>query len=159
MQSISMFKWRPFSGRKEVGSPSRTGEAAKRLHADYRAMVAEQLTGMGIPEDCVDLEVGASSKGDRVVYNVKIRVIRWERNTGMRLLVSLPALEARMRKTVAKSWLGSVSDFGGVWVHASSQLPAPEVERDSQWAISELQAFETLGEAAADRLRRDMRAA
>ena len=157
MQSIPMFKWPPFSGRKEARPTSApTNGAAKRLHADYRALAATQLHEMGIPKHCIDLDVGATAKSGRSVYNVKIRVIQWERSTGMRLLVSLPALEARMRKAIAASWLADVSDFGGIWVHASSQLPAPEVERDSQWAISELQAFDTFGEAAADRLRREL---
>jgi hypothetical protein len=155
-----MFNWPPFSrGNKSGTHQAHTTAAVKRLHAEYRALAMKQLGKLGIPEDCVDLDVGATSQQGRVAYNVKIRVVRWERNMGMRLLVSLPALETRMRKAVAASWLGGVSDFGGVWVHASSRLPGPEVERDSEWAISELQAFETQGEAAADRLRRDMRTA
>ena len=155
-----MLNWPLFSPRKKTRTHlAHMTAAAKRLHADYRALAMKQLGKIGIPEDCVDLDVGATSHAGRAVYNVKIRVVRWERNTGMRLLVSLPALEARMRKAVAGSWLGGVSDFGGVWVHASSRLPEPEVERDSEWAISELQAFDTHGAAAADRLRRDMRTA
>ena len=152
-----MFNW-PLIHRREKTRThqAHVAGAAKRLHADYRALAIKQLAMIGIAEDCFDLDVGATPQGERVAYNIKIRVVRWERNAGMRLLVSLPALEARMRKAVAGSWLGGVSDFGGIWVHASSRLPAPEVERDSEWAISELQAFASHGAAAADRLRRDM---
>lgn len=154
-----MFNWPPFPGRKEVRTDARaTAAAAKRICSEYRALAAKHLEQIGIPEDCVDLDVGITSQGGRTVCNVKIRVIRWHRNTGMRLLVSLPALEARMRKAVSESALASAADFGGIWVHASSRLPAIEVERDSEWAISELQAFETQGETAADRLRRSLRA-
>jgi hypothetical protein len=154
-----MFNWSPLFGRKAARShPRRTAASAIRLRTEYGALAARHLQQIGIPEDCVDLDVGITSQdGVRAVCNVKIRVIRWDRNTGIRLLVSLPALEARMRKAVANSSLASVSDFGGIWVHASSQLPAVEVERDSEWAISELQAFETQSETAADRLRREMR--
>jgi hypothetical protein len=155
-----MFNWSPLFGRSAGHAhPRRTAAMVKRLYSEYRALAARHLAQIGIPEDCVDLDVGITSHGNgRTVCNVKIRVIRWDRNTGIRLLVSLPALEARMRKAVANSSLASASDFGGIWVHASSQLPAVEVERDSEWAISELQAFETQSEAAADRLRRAMRA-
>lgn len=154
-----MFNWSPLFGRSAAGShPRRTPALVKRLHIEYRTLASRHLQKIGIPEDCVDLDVGITSHGNgRTVCNVKIRVIRWDRNTGIRLLVSLPALEARMRKAVANSSLASVSDFGGIWVHASSQLPALEVERDSEWAISELQAFETQSETAADRLRRELR--
>lgn len=155
-----MFNWSPLFGRSAAGShPRRTPALVKRLHTEYRTLAARHLQQIGIAEDWVALDVGITSHRDgRTVCNVKIRVIRWDRNTGIRLLVSLPALEARMRKAVANSSLASVSDFGGIWVHASSQLPAVEVERDSEWAISELQAFETQSATAADRLRRELRA-
>jgi hypothetical protein len=154
-----MFNWSPLFGRKAARThPGRTAAVQARLRSEYRALAAKHLLQIDIPEDCVDLDVGVTTHRDgRTVCNVKIRVIRWDRNTGIRLLVSLPALEARMRKAVSNSSLANASDFGGIWVHASSQLPAVEVERDSEWAISELQAFETQSEAAADRLRRDMR--
>ena len=155
-----MFNWLRSSGRKKAGThPGQAATAGKRLHSDYRELAEKHLRLIGVPDDCVDVDVGTTSHAGRSVYNVKIRVVRWDRHTGMRLLVSVPALESRLRKAVAQSGLGQVSDFGGVWVHASSRLPAPDVERDSEWAISELQAFETHGEAAADRLRRTMGAA
>ena len=154
-----MFNWLSFSRKETRGDARGTAAASKRLSAEYRALALRHLQQIGIPEDCVALDVGITSQGGRPVCNVKIRVIRWHRNTGMRLLVSLPALEARMRKAVSESPLANATDFGGIWMHASSRLPATEVERDSEWAISELQAFESVGEAAADRLRRDMRGA
>ena len=149
-----MFNWRFLSRQSPEG---RIRTAGKRLHAEYRSLVLEQLRQLGIPPDCVDVQVGTSPHEGRSVYNVKIRVIRWDRNTGMRLLVSVPALEARMRKAVAGGPLGGASAFGGIWLHASAQLPAGEVERDSEWAISELQAFESAGRTAGERLRRELR--
>lgn len=154
-----MFNLPLLSRRKKAVTQVLATGTAMRLHAEYRALAMKQLARIGVPQDCVDVEVGAMPQaGGRALYNVKIRVVRWERSTGMRLLVSVPALEARMRKAVRSSPLAAVSDFGGLWLHASSRLPGPEVERDSEWAVSELQAFETEGQAAADRLRRDMRA-
>jgi hypothetical protein len=151
-----MVHWRNFfRGRDARTSVGSTQVSSRDLHVEYESLVARHVRQLGIPAELFELDVGAKSFNGRNVYNCKIRLVRWNRSASLRLLVSLPLLEARIRKAVGESWLGEVSQFGGLWVHSSSALQGAEVEGDSQWAISELQLFDNAGALAADRLRRD----
>ena len=51
-----------------------------------------------------------------------VRLVRWEHTSAVRLLLSIPLLEARIRKTVRATWLADYSHFAGLWLHASDEL-------------------------------------
>lgn len=152
-----MIDWRNLFQRKQVRTiVGSTQMASGNLHAEYHELVAKHLRQLGIPPNSFELDVGSRALQGRTAYNVKIRLVRWDRSASLRLLVSLPLLEAKVRKAVAANWLGEVSQFGGLWLHSSSTLAAEEVAQDSEWAISELQLFDSAGAVAADRLKREM---
>jgi hypothetical protein len=150
--------WRNlFSGRGDRARDDYAQPSGRELQKEYVELVTEQLRRIDVPADCVHLDVASKLINGRNVFNVKIRLVRWHRTATLRLLVSLPLLEARTRKAVTTSWVGEVSQFGGLWVHSSATLSVAEVEQDSEWAISELQLLDTHGAVAADRLRKDAR--
>jgi hypothetical protein len=51
-----------------------------------------------------------------------VRLNVWERESGLRLLLGLPVLEGRVRKSVRSTWLADLSHFGGLWLHVSERL-------------------------------------
>ena len=51
-----------------------------------------------------------------------VRIFAWERRPALRLLLGLPLLERKIRKTIRAHWVAEVSHFGGVWLHASERL-------------------------------------
>ena len=57
-----------------------------------------------------------------MVYVGMLRLVKWDRFSGLRMLVGLPLLEAKLRRMVRNLWLGEVSHFSGLWLHSSEQL-------------------------------------
>ena len=51
---------------------------------------------------------------------------------------ALPLLESKIRKMVRSLWLGEVSHFGGLWLHASEQLQATEAMTELRQLILQL---------------------
>lgn len=134
--------------------PADSQPPGEDIRGEYRALLASELRQIGVPPDCVHLEVGQKLLDDgRQLCNVKLRIVRWDRDAVLRLLVRLPLLEARTRRAVGASWLAEASQFAGIWLHSSGALPVDQIERDSEWAISELQLVDGGGATAAQRLR------
>ncbi len=112
-----------------------TGAIGEGLEIEYQRLVATQFRRLGIHEDCVNIEVrrvGHGPHGFDVLVGM-IRLHRWERTSGLRLLIGLPLIESRVRKLVRSTWLADYSHFGGLWVHASEHLhedPATEELRE-----------------------------
>ena len=94
------------------------------LPAEYGKLVGATLMRWGISEGCASLEiksVGEAADG-RQTFVALIRVLAWEEQAGLRLLIGLPLLEKKIRKEIRAHWIGEVSDFGGLWLHASENL-------------------------------------
>ena len=72
------------------------------------------------------------------IYGGMMRLTRWQRDSALRVLLGLPLLEAKIRKMVRSLWLGEVSHFGGLWLHASEQLTSTEAMTELRLLILQL---------------------
>jgi hypothetical protein len=94
------------------------------LEVEYHGLIANQFRRWGLAPGCVSVEVrlvGRAPDGFDVFVGM-VRLGRWERTSALRVLLGLPLLEAKVRKTVRATWLADCSHFGGLWLHASEQL-------------------------------------
>lgn len=101
------------------------------LESEYQTLIAAQFRRWGISQTCVTIEV--KTVGQHEGYDVfvgMVRLSRWERISSLRVLIGLPLLENKIRKSVRASWLADYSHFGGLWLHASEQIGAPGELRD-----------------------------
>jgi hypothetical protein len=96
----------------------------KGLEAEYESLILNQLQRWGITEPGITLEVRQLGKAPDglEVYAGMVRLARWERDPALRMLLGLPLLETKIRRLVRSVWIGEVSHFGGLWLHASEQL-------------------------------------
>ncbi|TWO68396.1 hypothetical protein FN976_22435 [Caenimonas sedimenti] len=94
------------------------------LEVEYQTLIAQQFRRWGIATGCVTIEVrqiGRAPDGFDVFVGM-VRLAQWDRPSALRVLLGLPLLEAKVRKTVRATWLADFSHFGGLWLHASEQL-------------------------------------
>lgn len=94
------------------------------LEVEYQTLIATQFRRWGISNNCVTIEVrqiGRAPDGYDVFVGM-VRLAQWDRISGLRVLLGLPLLEAKVRKMVRATWLADFSHFGGLWLHASEQL-------------------------------------
>lgn len=101
------------------------------LETEYQTLIANQFRRWGIAPTAVTIEVkkiGAHEGFD--VFVGMVRLERWERTSALRVLLGMPLLETKIRKTVRASWLADFSHFGGLWLHASEQMEVPGELRD-----------------------------
>ena len=68
-----------------------------------------------------------------------LRVVKWDRESALRLLLGLPTLEQRVQRAVHASLLGDIAHFRGVWVHASSRLHCSEAAGELNAALFQLE--------------------
>lgn len=110
----------------EVSPSSSAAQAGDGLEREYQGLITTQFRRWGITETAVTVDVRPLGKAhDGLdVYVGMVRLAHWERTPGLRLLLGLPMLETKIRKTVRSLWIGEVSHFGGLWLHASEQLHA-----------------------------------
>ncbi len=102
------------------------------LETDYQGIIAAHFRRFGVSNSCVTIEVkkiGQAPDGYDVFVGM-VRLMRWERNSALRLLLGLPLLESKIRKTVRSTWLADYSHFTGLWLHTSDQLQVPEELRE-----------------------------
>jgi len=126
------------SAEQTIYSSQLAGEGLER---EYEEIVRSQLVKLGVPLETVEVEVrtaGAMQDG-RAIYLGMVRLSKWNPRTSMRLLVALPLLEVKTRQSLETTWLVDVSHFGGLWVHASSNLRTGEVMGDIRDAITRLE--------------------
>lgn len=119
------------------GSSQLPGEG---LEPEYEEIIRAQLARLGVPLDTVAVEAsaaGATPEG-RNIYVGMVRLTKWEPATSLRLLMALPLLELKTRQSLETSWLTDVSQFGGLWAHASSALRTSEVLGEIRDAIMQL---------------------
>ena len=132
---------------KEAASRERAdyGSAAEGLEIEYQRLVTTQFRRLGIHEDCVTIDVrriGHGPHGFDVLVGM-VRLHRWERTSGLRLLIGLPLIESRVRKLVRSTWLADYSHFGGLWLHAAEHLheePGTEELRELLMTLTPPQA-------------------
>lgn len=94
------------------------------LEVEYQSLIAQQFRRWGISPNCVTVEVrkiGQAPDGFDIFVGM-VRLEQWERTSGLRLLLGLPLLEAKVRKNARSTWIADFSHFGGLWLHASEQL-------------------------------------
>lgn len=98
------------------------------LEAEYRELITGHFSRWGIHADCVTIEVKKSgqSQDGFDVFVAMVRLIKWERHSCLRLLLGLPMMESKIRKTVRATWLADYSHFAGMWLHASESLQVPD---------------------------------
>jgi hypothetical protein len=111
-------------GRDTEVNPSSAGTTGQGLEAEYEGLISTQFRRWGITDTAVTVDVRPLGKAhDGLdVYVGMVRLAHWERTPALRLLLGLPMLETKIRKTVRSLWIGEVSHFGGLWLHASEQL-------------------------------------
>jgi hypothetical protein len=103
-----------------------SGRRGEGLEVEYQSLIATQFRRWGISNGCVTIEVrqiGRAPDGFDVFVGM-VRLAQWERASALRVLVGLPLLESKVRKTVRGTWLADFSHFGGLWLHASESLHA-----------------------------------
>jgi hypothetical protein len=94
------------------------------LEVEYQNLIAGQLRRWSIAPSCVTLEVrrlGQAPDGFEVFVGM-VRLSRWDRLSALRILIGLPLLETKVRKSVRATWLADFSHFGGLWLHASEHM-------------------------------------
>lgn len=98
-------------------------ESTPSVAEEYRAIIGNVLAHADV-RSCTDFKVHAVGDCDdgRPIFICAIRLIAWERDPALRLLLGLPLIEKNIRKIVTTHWLNDVSVFGGMWLHASSKL-------------------------------------
>lgn len=114
--------------------------AGQGLEAEYESLIANQCRRWGIAEGVVTIEVrqiGRAHDG-LDVYLGMVRLAQWERDSSLRLLLGLPLLETKIRRMVRTLWIGEVSHFGGLWLHASEQLNATPAMRELRELLIQL---------------------
>lgn len=94
--------------------------------SEYTQVFARELARWGVPGDGITWEmrhVGYGTHG----YGIFVAVLRlgtWDRAASLRLQLGLPFLEKRLRQCLRGHWLADVSEFSGVWLHASENMLA-----------------------------------
>lgn len=121
----------------EVNPSLRSGE---NLESEYESLISTQCRRWGISPASVSVQVrqlGRAGDG-RLVYVGMLRLTKWDRVSALRMLIGLPLLEAKLRKAVRNLWLGEISHFSGLWLHASEQLSSTPAMKELRDVMLEL---------------------
>jgi hypothetical protein len=121
-----------------------SSNSADEITEEYRSIVMDQMVRGGVAMNCVEVEIRPSGKmkDGRVMYVGMLRLVHWERGSAVRLLLGLPILESRVRRMVRGSWLREVSQFNGLWLHASGQLQDSRAMEDLRTLVLEIEKRE-----------------
>ncbi len=105
-----------------------SGSDGEGLEAEYRELISGHFVRWGIRTESVTIEVKKSGQAaDGLdVFVAMVRLLKWDQHSGVRLLLGLPLMENKIRKTVRATWLADYSHFAGLWVHASETLQVPD---------------------------------
>src|SRR5687767_9718677 len=88
----------------EYHPSDRRGEG---LEVEYQTLIATQFRSWGSSTGCVTIEVrqiGRAPDGYDVFVGM-VRLAKWDRPSALRVLIGLPLLEAKVRKTVRSTWM------------------------------------------------------
>jgi hypothetical protein len=96
----------------------------KGLEFEYHEVVTRQFERWGIRPECAHIEIRKLGRAEDGfdIFVAMVRIREWDRTSGLRLLLGLPILERRVRRSVRQTWLADLSHFTGLWVHASEGL-------------------------------------
>lgn len=97
------------------------------LETEYQSLIAAQFRRWGVSNQCITIEVrrvGQAHDGFDVFAGM-VRLVRWDRDSALRVMLGLPLLEAKIRKAVRATWLADYSHFAGLWLHASERMKVP----------------------------------
>ncbi|GAC1527629.1 MAG: hypothetical protein NVS2B4_05100 [Ramlibacter sp.] len=117
--------------------------SVQEIRSEYLVCIHEVLSRAGIARECVDVEIrhlGARADG-RPAFAAMLRLVSWERTSGLRLLLGLPMLERAARRLCGASWAGEVSHYNGLWVHPSGQILDRALLKDLGADLSALEGF------------------
>jgi hypothetical protein len=105
--------------------------ASEGLEVEYEHVVGTQFRRWHIAPEAVRVQIRKLGEGPDgfEVFVAMVRLVKWHRASALRLLLGLPMLEARVRRSIRSTWLADVSHFAGLWVHASDSLELGE-DRD-----------------------------
>lgn len=138
-------------GEDEPRSTGVGDSDSRSLRAEYEHIIREQLALAGIPPSAVALEVRHLSRPEAVPVLVGMLQLQgWERQAAFRTMLGLPMLEDKVRRALSGSWLQDVSRFGGLWLHASSQLKSTPAFHELSAVIVHLEDTEPWDDAASD---------
>lgn len=104
------------------------------VEAEYQRVVALALQRWGVPADCatVDIQQLPPEQGKDVFIAI-VRLVSWNRNAVLRVLIGLPLLDKKVRQEVEALWVADVSVFNGVLLTVSQSLresePTSELRR------------------------------
>lgn len=103
----------------------RNGEG---LEAEYCELISGHFSRWGIQTSCVTIEVKKSGQAQDGfdVFVAMVRMVKWDRHSSLRLLLGLPLMETKIRKTVRATWLADYSHFAGIWVHVADSVQIPD---------------------------------
>ena len=121
-----------------------SGHSVDEITEEYRSIILDQLMSGGVAVECLELEIRQSGKQreGRANFVGMMRLVHWEKQSAVRLLLGLPILESRVRRLVRGSWLHDVSHFGGVWLHASGQLQDTQAMEDLRVLVVDIEKRE-----------------
>ena len=123
---------------RDLDAPKAGGPDA--LSSEYERQIALVLRRWGIAESCASIEIIHVGEGPdgRQVFAALVRILAWERRPALRLLLGLPLLERKVRKTIRAHWISELSHFAGVWLHASERLAEGAANTDLRHLIASI---------------------
>lgn len=112
----------PRTDYKSLDIPNRSADES--VANEYARVVGGVLRSWGVTEACAEVDVHqmGERKDGLKIYVAAVRLVSWDRTAGLRLLIGLPLLERKIRRTVEAHWIAEVSHFGGTWLHADDRL-------------------------------------
>jgi hypothetical protein len=124
---------RMFSATPEEATDYQTlNDASGGLNAEYEKLIVEQLRRWGVSDRHASVEVRqVDIRQGKEVFVGMVRLLQWNRDSALRVLLGLPMLEKKIRKRARAIWVSDVSHFDGIWLQASSELQTAD-------AVSEL---------------------
>lgn len=107
------------------------GEAAGGLDAEYRRIVTHHLERWGVPDSCATVQIQQlPDQGGKEAFVAVVCLIAWDRNAVIRVLLGLPLLDKKIRKSVEVSWLADLSVFRGVQLKVAESLHHAHASRE-----------------------------
>lgn len=109
----------------------------EQVKEQYCAILVEVLRHAGVDPAAVTVEARSAGKlrDGRIVVSLMVRMVAYQPRSVQRLTLGMPFIERAARKRLQASWLPEVSAFGGVWLHASTQLFEPQALRELKRAL------------------------
>ena len=101
-----------------------SGERGHGLEVEFQRLIEAQFHRWGVALSCISIEVrkiGTAADGYDV-FVAMVRLMKWHRFSGLRVLLGLPLLEAKIRSAVRGTWLADHAHFVGLWLHSSEHL-------------------------------------